>query len=549
MIKNLSITNCATIKKVQIEFKHGLNIITGETGAGKSLIVDAISSVLGSKSDRRTLKPDKGLTVLEITLKNNKETLLKREIPPHGRSKNFINNELSNLSNLIDYSKTDILLFGQQSISDLLMPDNYHKYLDSFSGCEEHRIKISDLLKTIIKTQRELSKLQNEKENQKEAFRLAHYELDEIQSVNPTSEEWTVLNDKIRLLENIERINKLSSESKEILEGDNYSLEILIKELTHRFTELGEIGKNFSQLNEMLSQIEIIKDEVLFSLNKNSDLEYDDQLLTSMRDRKEVLRNLFKKFGGSVDLTLEYKENLLKKLTNFKNYDDRINIALEKLKALEEKILSQADELHKIRIKKSKDLENKIQKMLIRLGFKGAFFQIEIKMKIQGDVIISGRNIDQTGYDDILFLFTANMDLKPELLCNVVSGGELSRLALALQSTILKENLLPTVVFDEIDTGISGKVAQAVGQYLHDLASDHQVIVITHLPQIASYADHYIKIDKIERDGSVSTQSAYANTKEKRINAIAELASGKEVTEETIKYVKSLINYKIKAEK
>ncbi len=549
MIKNLSITNCATIKKVQIEFKHGLNIITGETGAGKSLIVDAISSVLGSRSDRRSLKPDKGLTILEITLKNNKEILLKREIPVHGRSKNFINNEISNLSNLSNYSKTDILLFGQQSISDLLMPDNYHKYLDSFSGCEEHRIKISDLLKTIVKTQRELTNLQNEKENQEEALKLAHYELDEIQSVNPTSEEWTTLNDKIRLLENIERINKLSSESKEILEGDNYSLEILIKELTQRFNELGEIGEKFSQLNEMLSQIEIIKDEVLFLLNKISDLEYDDQLLTSMRDRKEVLRKLFKKFGNSIDLTLEYKENLLKKLTNFKNYDDRINTALEKLKSLEDKILSQADELHITRIKKSKNLENNIQKMLTRLGFKGAFFQIEIKMKNQGEVIISGRNIDQTGYDDVLFLFTANMDLKPELLCNVVSGGELSRLALALQSTILKENLLPTVVFDEIDTGISGKVAQAVGQYLHDLASVHQVIVITHLPQIASYADHYVKIDKIERDGSISTQSSYANTKEKRINAIAELASGKEVTEETIKYVKSLMNYKNKAEK
>ncbi|MGC9365685.1 MAG: DNA repair protein RecN [bacterium] len=546
MIEQLKISNYATIKDIQITFKPGLNIITGETGSGKSLIVDAISTALGSKLDRRSVKPDQGETEINLVIRQNESTVLSRIIPKTGSTKNFINNENAKVQQLKKFSETEVMVFGQHSISELLSPENYSYYLDSFAGSIDKTENLKQLLDIYLDQKKKLKNLINRQARLAEQYQLAEYQLQEIDLLNPDPQEWEELNNQLSRLENYEKIKSLADEVEQLLDGDQFSFAQLLSEIEPRLEHLQDLDPEMDQLNTLKDQMAIAKDELNYQLRKFSDIEFDEELLTELRERKQALSKLIKKFGGSIESLLNHKHDLMEKLSSRENFQTEIKTIQDNLIVQEQEIIELAAAISEIRKNKSGSVESTILKMLVNLGFDHAVFKIDIKPKNNGMVEIRQKFLDWSGLDDIQFKFTANPDIKPALLSEVVSGGELSRLALALQSTILKEKLLPTVVFDEIDTGISGRIAQAVGKYLSNLALDHQVIVITHLPQIAAFADHYIKINKLSKGKGVSTQAYYANQSQQRIQAIAELAGGEKITSQTLDYVRSLINAEIK---
>jgi DNA repair protein RecN (Recombination protein N) len=542
MIEQLKISNYATIKDIQIKFKSGLNIITGETGSGKSLIVDAISTALGSRLDRRSVKPTQGETEINLTINQNKPVVLTRLIPPTGTTKNLIGGKSAKVQELKYFSDTEIMIFGQHSITELLSPENYSFYLDAYADSVNQTGQLREFLETYLNHKKKLKNLINSQTRLAEQYQLAEYQLQEIESLNPDPREWEELNNQISKLENFEKLKTLASEIEELLEGDQLSLTYLLSEIESRIDNLQVLDSDMHQLSDLKDQMIIAKDELSNQLRGYSDLEFDEELLTELRDRRQTLSKLIKKFGGNIESLLNYRDDLIKKLSSRENHQVEIKNLQHNLELEEDKIIELAQQISKIRKNKSCSLETTILKKLTTLGFDTAIFKIDLLPRTEGIAEIKECFIDWSGIDDIKFKFSANPDLKPALLSEVVSGGELSRLALALQSTILKEKLLPTVVFDEIDTGISGRIAQAVGKYLSDLAGDHQVIVITHLPQIAAFADHYIKIDKQSDHNKVFTKASYANSPEQRIQAIAELAGGEKITPQTLEYVRSLIN-------
>jgi len=536
MINRILISNFATINNINIEFTKGLNIITGETGAGKSLIFDSISTVLSKKIDRRTIRPEKGETTIEIRLqKKNESLLLKKEISKNGSSKNQINTKDAKASELHKIGLSEILLFGQLNAQDLLQSNKYFRYLDSFSCSTDIQNILSDNIEIFLKLSKKLKKSEKEKEIYNEKIKLSVYELNEISTVKLDKEEWEKLNGKIKKIENYENIKLLTNECENIIENNNDNL------LSSNISSLIDLDKEFDILSPLVEQLLIAKDEISTNLRKLSDFDFDQDYLTELREQRDNILSLIKKFGSSFDNMMEYKLSLEDLVSKKNYYSKKIKDLNESIEKLTVEIKKNSTKLSELRSFNLGNLENNIKTVLRSLGFKGVNFKIELRNKLKGDIEINNRFIDSTGAEDVLFLFSSTKDLKMNILSKVASGGELSRLALALQSTILKEKLLPCIVFDEIDVGISGKVAQAMGEYIYKLSRNHQVIIITHLPQIASFADHFVEIKKIEDNNITSTKAFYANTREKKINAIASLASGKKITKETENYAISLI--------
>lgn len=546
MIKSITIQNIATIKKAEIHFAEGFNIITGETGSGKSLIFDAISLSLGFETDRRAFRPEKSLSEIKTVMTDHSgnQRIYDIKIPKKGRAALFLNGEKADRQQIRQLSSKSVLLFGQNKMSELLKSEYYYEYLDCFSGNDS----IADIYRASYEhyknAAKELSRLEREKILGDEKKRLAQYEKKEMEELGLKPNEWEETSSAIKKIENFEKIKTHLMNSEEIVCSSEKGIFALLKELRSEVNQLEQIDSSFGDISNLTDQLCVVRDELERVLSKMSDFEFDSEKLNSLRQRREKISSAMRKFNCSFDELIKKNEEIENILSEFSITEETIKNAREKLSALEKEALEKSLILSEKRKKHSQELTEKISRMLESLGFKGAEFKVIVSDKKSAENRIGGYYLDTTGKDDVDFSFSANPDIRAEALSKVVSGGELSRIALAIQATTMQSRLLPVVVFDEIDIGISGKTAQAVGKYLHDLSSSRQIIAITHLPQIASFADHYIEVRKNITEKRAETSVAYANDREARIKAVAALASGKTMTKETLDYAESLINSK-----
>lgn len=546
MIKSITIQNIATIKKAEIQFTEGFNIITGETGSGKSLIFDAISLSLGFETDRRTFRPEKSISEIKtvMTDRSGNQRIFEIKIPKKGRAAVLLNGEKADRQQIRQLSSKSVLLFGQNKMSELLKSENYHEYLDCFSENDD----IADIYRVTYEkykyAAKELSRLEREKILADEKKKLAQYEKKEIEELGLKPNEWEETASAIKKIENFEKIKTHLINSEEIVCSSEKGIFALLKELRSEVNQLEKIDSSFRDISNLTDQLCLVRDELERVLSRMSDFEFDSEKLNSLRQRREAISSAMRKFNCSFDELMKKNEDLEKILSDFTITEETIKYAREELSAFEKEVLEKSLVISEKRKKHSQDLTEKISRMLESLGFKGAEFKVVVSDKKSAENRIGGYFIDSTGIDDVDFNFSANPDIKAETLSKVVSGGELSRIALAIQATTMQSRLLPVVVFDEIDIGISGKTAQAVGRYLHNLSSSRQIIAITHLPQIASFADHYIQVRKNITEKRAETSVVYANDREARIKAVASLASGITMTKETLDYAESLINSK-----
>jgi DNA repair protein RecN (Recombination protein N) len=571
MLKNLRIRNYALVKDLEVEFHPGLNVLTGATGAGKSIIVGAVNLILGERASSDVVrtgfdtaiieaafnpKPDcifkNLLSQLRISCLDN-SLIIRREVSSKGASRCLVNDRQITLGTLKLIGDRLADLHGQHEHQSLLNVARHIEYLNNFAQTGTRMGgDLIDLLASVSQNyhrlkekQKQLEELEKSRRLDQERKALYDFQVKEIEKANLSlAEEERLIRDK-KILENIEELCQLSSSIyQNLYEGEGSIQERLSiaskemkrgRELDSRLKEPVEsLDSSMIQLQELSRFLESYKDS----------LEFDSGKLEMIRERLNLINTLKKKYGNAIEEILTYGEKIKGDLNKIENKDQIIDRLKEEIKRFSDTLKENCLLLSQKRKAKAFNLAQKIQASLSGLGMDKTKFEVQITSKEDenGLLEIDGKRyfVDEKGMDRVEFFVSPNPgeELKP--LAKIASGGEISRIMLALKSILVKSDQICTMIFDEIDVGIGGEVASAVGKSLKNLASSHQVIVITHLQQIASLADHHFKVFKESLTGRTVTKIRKLKEGE-RVAEIARMISGERIGELALKQAKEMI--------
>jgi DNA repair protein RecN (Recombination protein N) len=564
MLTSLYAKNFALIREVRVEFDKGLNIITGETGAGKSILIGAVGALLGERLSKDVVRSgtekatvegvfkgpfsDEISTVLkenDINIDEN-EILICREMQRSGRSRCFINDTPVPLQFLIDVGNMLVDLHGQHQHQLLLQVARHIDYLDDFARLQESLNKMHECYQRYTTLHKLLETLLSRQQQLQQSRELYEFQLKEIQEIDPHPEEDEQLDRDERVLRNSELLfEKLTILFKTLYENDGSVVEIL-KTAENNLSELLPIDKKFKEYQNELSNARITVEDIAHAMHEYSEkATFDADRLDTIRRRIVMLNSLKKKYGGTIPALLEHKAKLLAEIAMVENLHDDIQENHKNLEEEYNKLKNISLHLSAERGKASDTLSNMVMAELAHLGMSHAKFSVSNQYKNADHgyfLDLDGQKItvNQKGVDQIEFLISANPGEPLKPLTNVASGGEISRIMLALKTLLANADKVPVLIFDEIDIGISGRIAQAVGHSLKKLADLHQVLCITHLPQIASMADHHFLVEKITDGKETVTQIRKLNTDERTMQ-IARLFGGEVVTETHLQSALELI--------
>lgn len=565
MLKSIEIKDYALIEHLQVEFGEGLNIITGETGAGKSIIVDAMGLLLGGRASTEVVRKGAAKSfvegifnikdntkVKELLLNNDVETtdnlIIRREISLKGANRCFVNDSPVPLTFINRLGDLLIDLHGQHEHQSLLRSETHIDFLDQYL---DNNLSIAEYGKTFNDFQEKIDELKSLKKKEKslnEKKELYSFQIKEIDSVSPQENEDDKLSNELKILENSERLLELTTSIYQTLYEGERSVQDLLGEVNRKLGEIELIDETFSvtekESRNVLSQINDIAETIR---SYNSKIDIEPEHLEEVRERLGALNLLKKKYGGSLKAVLTHREKIGEEFLLAENFSERIKEMENKIENLRSDCGKLATEISNKRKSKIPLIEKNINETLNELGIEHSSFKVKIEKPLADDddtnYILSNNKkikITNNGCDEVEFFISTNIgeDVKP--LVKVASGGEISRVMLALKSVLAKTEALPVLIFDEIDTGISGRIAQKVGKALEELSKSHQIIAITHLPQIAGNAHHHYAVNKKLIGGRV-VSSIYKLGDDQRVNEIAKLMSGEEITEASINGAKELI--------
>ena len=550
MLKKLFIQNYAIIDEIEIDFSQKLNIITGETGAGKSILMGALSLILGDRVDTAVLQSrDKKCYVegifgigekkavkaflREQDLDVDEELVIRREIGTNGKSRAFVNDTPVNLEQLRQLSSMLVDLHRQFDTLELGESDFQRQVLDALAGHADVLQQYQGSYTQTQQAQHELSALQQQKDQFTKEYDYNKFLFDELQDAGLKENELEEADATLRLLSNAEGIKTaLSKVTHELSEGETP----MVQQLKSLCNQLSSFSDHHAALPPLLqrllsAQIELqdIADEVE---QINDQVQYDPQKIEQLNDRISTGYKLLKKHGvHTTQELLAIKDNLEQKLQAVLNIDEAIQAKEKAVQQLLQKATELAGKLTANRVKQVKPLQDKVNKLLVQVGMPNARLQVEVKPLAA---------LQLTGQDDIEFLFDANKSNRFEPIRKVASGGELSRLMLCIKSLVAQSLDLPTLIFDEIDTGISGEAAKQVAIIMKDLARKRQVFSITHQPQIAGKADAHYFVYKEIKGNSIKTNIKLLSQDE-RITAIAKMLSGEKPTAAALENAREMV--------
>jgi len=550
MLKSITIQNYALIEKVHIEFHQGFSVITGETGAGKSILLGALGLILGNRADQKAIKDsDKKcivegeFTINQIHLKPffvahdldyDEITILRREISNSGKSRAFINDSPVGLNILKELAEQLVNIHSQHQTLNLGKFHFQLNALDAFINAPEILSEYQSLFDVFKKRIKYLEELKARNEKLKKDEDYFRFQLNELESVKIDINTFDELTEREKLLSNSEEIASGIMQCKEILDENEVNVNQMLKNILSIIGRLSDYHSSIKSMAERLNSVHIEIKDITTEINGIGDhVEYDPQELQDIKNKLDLYYNLLQKHHvQSVEDLLTLKKEITGKLKSIETIEDEIEEA-EKLVAKDRILIhSLADQLHIQRKKWAIKMSEEVKVLLKQLGMNHAGFMIELN-KLD--------DINYTGIDKVEFLFNANKGGKPIQLSSVASGGELSRLMLAIKSLIHQRNILPTVIFDEIDAGVSGEIAGKVGNILKKMSEKHQVLVITHLPQIASKAQYHYNVYKTEDASHTSTRIELLDDNG-RVEAIAKMLSDDRVTETSVKAAQELLN-------
>lgn len=536
MIRHISIRNFAIIEKVDIDFHNGLNIITGETGAGKSIMIEAVSLALGSRADTAFVRSGKSKAVIQMIADyNGKEYIITREISAAGKNLCKINDEIVTLGHLNELCRRLADIHGQYDHQSLLNPEYHIKLIDLYQKekIEPAKAKVSLLYNEYADLKSKLRKLTEQAGKNKREKDFMEYEFHELENANLRIGEDTELEEEIELLKNSEMIYENLARAYMISSEEEYSALAALKTISDLISETASYSRELEELNKRVSELYYEFEDSCHNIREYRDKAvFSPEALNSAIARIEVINKLKNKYGKSVKELLEYKAELDEKLSVIED-SDNIQVKLEDEILKCEKALSSAcNRLSEARKQSAAELEEKITSELNQLNFNNAVLSIAFK---------SSETFSETGSDIIEFMISTNKGEPLKPLSKIASGGEMSRIMLAFKKIIGDYDEIPTMIFDEIDSGISGVAASVVGRKLTEIAQTHQIICITHLPQIAAYGNHNYKIEK-NSDESMTFTTVLPLSENEKIREIARLLGGVNITETTIKSAEELVN-------
>ena len=565
MLKSLKIQDYALIKSIYVEFGKGLNIITGETGAGKSILVDAINLIIGERASIETVREGTQKAVVEgiFDIESNKrieniltenqieilpDLILRREISLKGANRCFINDTPAPLSVVKDLGDILVDFHGQHEHQALLKSETHIDYLDEFSHSDDLLRNYKWLYNALTKLKKDLSELKGKSNSSNEKREIYLFQVKEIDAVSPELDEEEKLIDELKILENSEKLLELTTNIYQgLYESENAVYDSLVK-IKNMLSETSLIDKSFFESDkECESALTMIKDISEFIRSYNSKIEMDSDRLGSIRERLSAINLLKKKYGGSIKSILEHRKKLGEELGESEDSSGKISELESKILSVSKNCADAAEKLYKNRRDGGKEMEEEVKDILKYLGVTSAGFNVKIThdKAEEGDndvLVIRDKpyKYSSKGYDKVEFFISTNKGESPKPLAKVASGGEVSRVMLTLKTILARSDRTPVLIFDEIDTGVSGPIAQKVGEAMRALTNYHQVIAITHLPQIAGMANHHFLVEKITEDDRVIS-SIRKLSNERRILEIAKLMSGEMITEASIKGAKELI--------
>lgn len=554
MFTHLSVKNFAIIEDAEISFRDGLTVLTGETGAGKSLIIDSINLLLGERASSELIRngEEKAVIVgtftfdnkrlealldkLEIEHTDNKLDITRTVLPNKSTVK--VNNKIVSVSELKSISKYLADIHQQFDMIKLLNKDNYLEIVDGFKYemIEEYKNKYLVSLDSLKEEENKYKSFVHKIEEIKNKREEYEYELKELKSLHLNENEEEEIESEISLLKNYDKIYALLLASKEIIDKDGLDD---VYELIKNIDKLSEYQDEYISIKERLNNHYYEMVDIYEEISKKfSRLDYDPNRLNELEDRKQELNLTKKKYGKNIEELIKYQLELEDLLKNDEDLDIALKEEKEKLTEAYDETYTLASDLSKLRSEISKNIEKELAKHLTDLGLRNAF-EIVINKAPKSHELDTSIFLP-TGIDEIDFLIETNVGegLKP--LAKIVSGGEMSRIMLAFKTLFIKSSKIATVIFDEIDTGISGEVARKVALKIRDISLSSQVIIITHLPQVASLSNNHIKISKEVKGGRTYTQIKELNLEEK-IYEIALMISGGKVTDSQLEYAKEMV--------
>jgi len=550
MLRELSIKNFALIEELHMSLDKGLNILTGETGAGKSIIIGAIGLILGERASSEVIRKGSDLcevrglfdikeniklkkVVAEKGLLSGEETefTLKRELNRQGRGRCFLNGQIITLGMLEEIGDYLVDVHGQHEHQALLKVGVARDLLDEFGELMKLRKKTEKTYHKFREKSRELEELRSSEKERVQQIDLYQFQIEEINQANLSVDEEEGLENEYKVLSSAEKLDQLSQELYEHLYEGTGSITEKMALVEKDLEKIVAIDHTLKDELKELDEVKYRIDETAIAIRDyRRKIEFNPQRLEEIIERKELINRLRRKYGSTIKEILNYRKETQAKLDKLVNSAASMEELTVEVERLQEELLREAGSLSRERKIAGAKLKKKVEQELKELGMGRARFDVEIT---QGE-------IKSSGMDEIRFLVAPNVgeDLKP--INQIASGGEISRIMLALKTILAQADQIPTLIFDEIDVAIGGRIAQVVGRKMRALFPNHQVICITHLPQIAVFASNHYHVGKMVSGGRTKTMISLLDKKGKE-NEIARMLGGERLTEITLKHAREMI--------
>lgn len=542
MISTLHIKNIGIIDDLSIDLNDGLNVLTGETGAGKTLIIDSLGIICGGRFSKEMIRKGETNSFVEICMyepENENSVdgniIVSREINSNGKNMCKINGRMVTVNELKQFMSNFIEIHGQNDNQTLLDNKFHLKYLDGFIGSKIINIKnqYKEKYQKYLEIKQELKNNYGDDKERERKLDLLKYQFNEIDEAELEENEEDELEEKRKLMMNSEKISKSLNDA-DLAIGENSidSINTAIKALE----KIKNIDSKYEDINRNLKNIYYELQEISRDISEHKeDIYFDEQERDEVEERLDLIYNLKRKYGNNVKEILNYKREIEDEINHIENLDEYNNKLKQELKQIKEDMTKIAKQMHKLRAEYGKVLSININQVLEDLEMKNANINIHVDYKED--------EFYETGKDIVEFYITTNLGEDEQPLSKIASGGEMSRIMLAIKKVLADTDKMPVLIFDEIDTGISGKAASSVADKLKEIAKNHQVICISHLPSIAAIADHNYFISKKVAENRTNTNIKLLNEKE-TIEEIARISSG-EINDATLQYAMQLRNRKV----
>lgn len=550
MLSNLYIENIAVIEKTSIDFKKGLNVMTGETGAGKSIVIDSINAVLGNRTSKELIRTGASSAFVSAEFTNlsekaiaviyeagfeleDGELLIQREISTTGKNKCRINGRPATVSTLKEIGVQLINIHGQHESYELMSPELHISYIDKLAGLESEIEAYQEVYKKYKKLSAELKKATVDESERERKIDLLKYQIDELEGADLRDGEYEELNEQKAVLQNSEKIIEAIMSSRALMNGDEESSGVLenLQEINSQLSDISEYMSEVEPINSRIESAIYELEDCLSELTGLTDLvDTDGGSLDSIEERLDLIYTLGKKYGSTIKEMLDFLDKAKKELNALVMYDEN-----------REALIKECDKAYKEAEKLAKALSEKRRATSSEFADKVCEEMAFLDMPNVKLVVVQEKcELNSLGCDNIEFLISTNPGEPPKPISKIASGGELSRMMLAVKNVLSDKDDIDTLIFDEVDTGISGSAAQKVGLKLREVSKSRQVLCVTHLAQIAAMGNSHFKISKSVRDEKTFTKVEELDH-EGRKQELARIIGGTEMTKASLDYAEEML--------